>query len=155
MRAEDKPRMAELLRRALQREGYVVSAAHDGEQALTMGMLGGADLLVLDAMMPGRDGFDVIRQLRAAKQMTPTIMVTPRDSMSDIVLAHNAYPDDGKYTDRLDRAIAAGAPFVVEEDLVWVEGRSLLIHNAKLAVPSSDARNVLLPKGATHCRKGP
>ena len=54
-----------------------------------------------------------------------------------LVLAHNAYPDDGKYADRLDRAIASGVPFVVEEDLVWVDGRSLLIHNAKAAVPSS------------------
>jgi hypothetical protein len=50
-----------------------------------------------------------------------------------LVLAHNAYPDDGKYGDRLDRVIKAGVPFVVEEDLVWVDGRSLLIHNPKSA----------------------
>jgi hypothetical protein len=50
-----------------------------------------------------------------------------------LMLAHNAYPDEGKYGDRLDRAIAAGVPFVVEEDLVWVNGRSLLIHNEKAA----------------------
>src|SRR5258705_8740172 len=49
------------------------------------------------------------------------------------VLSHNAYPDHGKYGDRLDRTIAAGVPFVVEEDLAWVEGRSLLIHGAKNA----------------------
>jgi hypothetical protein len=53
------------------------------------------------------------------------------------MLAHNAYPDDGKYGDRLDRVIAAGVPFVVEEDLVWVDGRSLLIHNAKAASADS------------------
>jgi hypothetical protein len=47
------------------------------------------------------------------------------------VLAHNAYPDHGKYGDRLDRAIAAGVPFAVEEDLAWIDGRSLLIHGAK------------------------
>ena len=47
------------------------------------------------------------------------------------ILAHNAYPDHGKYGDRLDRAITAGVPFVVEEDLAWVEGKSLLIHGAK------------------------
>jgi hypothetical protein len=52
------------------------------------------------------------------------------------MLAHNAYPDHGKYGDRLDRAIAAGVPFAVEEDLAWIEGRSLLIHGAKNA--SSD-----------------
>jgi len=49
------------------------------------------------------------------------------------ILSHNAYPDHGKYGDRLDRTIAAGVPFAVEEDLAWVEGRSLLIHGAKAA----------------------
>jgi hypothetical protein len=49
------------------------------------------------------------------------------------ILSHNAYPDHGKYADRLDRTIAAGVPFVVEEDLAWIEGRSLLIHGAKAA----------------------
>jgi len=48
-----------------------------------------------------------------------------------VVLAHNAYPDHGKYADRLDRAISSGQPFVVEQDLAWVEGRSLMIHGAK------------------------
>ena len=47
------------------------------------------------------------------------------------ILSHNAYPDHGKFGDRLDRTIATGVPFVVEEDLAWVEGRSLLIHGAK------------------------
>ncbi len=49
------------------------------------------------------------------------------------ILAHNAYPDHGKYADRLDRAIAAGVPFAVEEDLAWIDGKSLLIHGAKNA----------------------
>src|ERR1700693_4021752 len=49
------------------------------------------------------------------------------------ILSHNAYPDHGKYTDRLDRAIAAGLPLVTEQDLAWVDGRSLLIHGAKNA----------------------
>jgi hypothetical protein len=54
-----------------------------------------------------------------------------------MMLAHNAYPYDGQYGDRLDRAIAAGMPFAVEEDLVWVNGRSLLIHNEKSASADS------------------
>jgi hypothetical protein len=49
------------------------------------------------------------------------------------VLSHNAYPDHGKYTDRLDQAIAAGLPLVTEQDLAWVDGKSLLIHGAKNA----------------------
>src|SRR5215469_15944618 len=48
-----------------------------------------------------------------------------------VILSHNAYPDHGKYADRLDRAIAAGLPFATEQDLAWTDGRSLLIHGAK------------------------
>lgn len=49
------------------------------------------------------------------------------------MLAHNAYPDHGKYGDRLDRAISSGFPFVVEQDLAWMDGKSILIHGAKAA----------------------
>jgi len=66
-----------------------------------------------------------------------------------LVLAHNAYPDEGKYADRLDRVIAAGVPFVVEEDLVWVNGRSLLIHNEKAAnAESPTLESYFFPKVA-------
>src|SRR5262252_848045 len=92
--SEDKPRMARFLQRALQSEGYSVELAFDGEQALSMGLSGGLDLMVLDVMLPRRDGFDVIRNLRAAKQMLPTIMVTARDAMSDIVRGLDLGADD-------------------------------------------------------------
>jgi hypothetical protein len=49
------------------------------------------------------------------------------------VLSHNAYPDHGKYADRLDRTLSAGLPVAIEEDLAWIDGRSLLIHGAKNA----------------------
>jgi len=54
-----------------------------------------------------------------------------------LMLAHNAYPYGGKFGDRLDRVISGGLPFAVEEDLVWVDGKSLLIHNEKEAGPDS------------------
>ena len=50
-----------------------------------------------------------------------------------LVLAHNAYPDHGNYGDRLDRVINTGRPFVVEQDLSWIDGKSLMIHGAKNA----------------------
>lgn len=71
--AEDKPRIARLLQRTLENEGYSVAMAFDGEEALNIGMAGGLDVIVLDVMLPGRDGFDVIRSLRAAKSTVPTI----------------------------------------------------------------------------------
>ncbi len=54
-----------------------------------------------------------------------------------LMLAHNAYPYDGQYGDRLDRVLATGGPFVVEEDLNWINGRSLLIHHDKDASPDA------------------
>jgi hypothetical protein len=50
-----------------------------------------------------------------------------------VILSHNAYPDHGKYADRLDRAIAAGLPLATEQDLAWIDGKSLEIHGAKNA----------------------
>ncbi|HXA49516.1 MAG TPA: hypothetical protein VNV86_04390 [Candidatus Acidoferrum sp.] len=49
------------------------------------------------------------------------------------ILSHNAFPDHGKFADRLDRTLASGLPVGAEEDLAWVDGRSLLIHGAKAA----------------------
>jgi DNA-binding response OmpR family regulator len=86
--------MARLLQRTLQNEGYSVELAFDGEEALNIAVLGGLDLIVLDVMLPGRDGFEVIRSLREAKSWTPTIMVTARDAMSDIVRGLDSGADD-------------------------------------------------------------
>jgi DNA-binding response OmpR family regulator len=86
--------MARLLQRTLQNEGYSVALAVDGEEALSIGISGGLDVIVLDVMLPGRDGFDVMRNLRAAKSMVPTIMVTARDAMSDIVQGLDSGADD-------------------------------------------------------------
>jgi hypothetical protein len=47
------------------------------------------------------------------------------------ILSHNAYPDHGKFADRLDRALAAGVPVAIEQDLAWVDGKSLMIHGKK------------------------
>lgn len=92
--AEDKPRMAHFLQRALQTEGYSVELAFDGEQALSIGLSGGADVMVLDVMLPRRDGFEVIRNLRAAKQMLPTLMLSARDTRPDIVRGLDMGADD-------------------------------------------------------------
>jgi DNA-binding response OmpR family regulator len=86
--------MANLLRKALQKEGYSVSLAADGEEALNSAILGGLDVMVLDVMLPLRDGFDVVRKLREAKSMVPTIILSARDAMSDIVHGLDCGADD-------------------------------------------------------------
>ena len=116
--------MAALIRKALQREGYSVSLSHDGQQALAMGMTGGFDVLLLDVMLPHLDGFDIVKGLRAAKQMTPVIMVSARDTMADIVRGLDAGADD--YLTKpfpLDillarvRALARRGPITCPDDL--------------------------------------
>lgn len=63
------------------------------------------------------------------------------------VLSHNAYPDHGKFTDRLDRSLAAGLPTMIEEDLAWIDGKSLLIHGAKNATPGDPTfESYFIPK---------
>jgi len=65
----------------------------------------------------------------------PTNSYTPGSRTQ--ILSHNAFPDHGKFADRLDRTLAAGLPTAIEQDLAWVDGRSLLIHGPK-AVGSDD-----------------
>src|ERR1035438_9568515 len=63
------------------------------------------------------------------------------------ILSHNAYPDHGKFADRLDRTLAAGLPVAVEEDLAWVDGRSLVIHGAKNVTPDDPTlESYFIPK---------
>lgn len=92
--AEDRPRMARLLERALCREGHTVTLAFDGEQAIASGRSEDLDVILLDVEFPLVDGFTVLRMLRAEHFTTPTIMVTARDAMTDIVRGLDLGADD-------------------------------------------------------------
>ena len=91
---EDKPRMADLLARALHREGHSVLVAYDGQEALDIGRSADCDIILLDVMLPRVDGFTVIKTLRAEKYFTPTIIVSARDAMNDIVRGLDLGADD-------------------------------------------------------------
>jgi DNA-binding response OmpR family regulator len=92
--AEDKPAMANLLTRTLRREGHSVQVAYDGQEALNLGRCGDNDVILLDLMLPRLDGFAVIRTLRAERMCTPTLILSARDALSDIVLGLDAGADD-------------------------------------------------------------
>lgn len=92
--AEDKPAMADLLTRDLRREGHSVLVARDGEEALDRGRSGDSDVILLDLMLPRVDGFTVIRTLRAERISTPTLIISARDGMSDIVMGLDSGADD-------------------------------------------------------------
>lgn len=86
--------MAELLARTLRRDGHSVLLAYDGQEALDMGRCGGCDVILLDLMLPRFDGFKVIRTLRAERHYTPTLIISARDAMNDIVQGLDSGADD-------------------------------------------------------------
>jgi DNA-binding response OmpR family regulator len=91
---EDEPEMAELIRQTLTEEGHGVTIAADGVYATAVAQGFHFDLIVLDLMLPGKDGFEVARRLRAASVKTPILVLTARDSSADIVKALDAGADD-------------------------------------------------------------
>lgn len=92
--AEDERQMAETLRKGLEREGYAVLLAHDGQQALELAAAAEFELFVLDVMLPAADGFAVARRLRELGVKTPILMLTARDDSRDIVQGLDCGADD-------------------------------------------------------------
>lgn len=91
---EDELKMASLLRRGLLEEGHAADVARTGEDALWMARAVPYDAIVLDLMLPGLDGFDVCRRLRASEVWTPVLMLTARDGVDDRVTGLDAGADD-------------------------------------------------------------
>jgi len=83
---EDDPSIILGLRMNLEAEGYSVEVAEDGESGLSQARRGTADLIILDIMLPKLNGFEVLRQLRAAGVHVPTIVLSARDAELDIVM---------------------------------------------------------------------
>jgi two-component system OmpR family response regulator len=92
--AEDDLKMAGLLKRGLEEEGYAVDVARTGEDALWAGTENEYDAILLDVMLPEPDGFEVCRLLRAANRWAPVLMLTARDAVSDRVIGLDAGADD-------------------------------------------------------------
>jgi two-component system OmpR family response regulator len=91
---EDDIKMAALLKRGLEREGYAVDVAASGDDALWAGREFPYDAVLLDAMIPGPDGFEVCRRLREAGRWMPVVMLTARDAVEDRVRGLDAGADD-------------------------------------------------------------
>jgi two-component system OmpR family response regulator len=91
---EDDVKMAGLVRRGLTEEGLSADVAKNGDDALWMAGATDYDAIVLDAMLPGRDGFDVCRSLRERGRWAPVLMLTARDGVEDRVAGLDAGADD-------------------------------------------------------------
>jgi DNA-binding response OmpR family regulator len=92
--AEDEPRLASFLEKGLRANGFVTTIVSDGISASVMARDDEFDLLVLDLGLPGRDGTVVLRELRAAGQRMPVVILTARDDVSDKVAGLEGGADD-------------------------------------------------------------
>jgi heavy metal response regulator len=91
---EDEPNAALMLAKGLREQTYAVDVTGDGEAALEQAYLNQYDLIILDVMLPGKDGFAVCRQLRESGSSVPVIMLTARDTVEDRIEGLDTGADD-------------------------------------------------------------
>jgi len=91
---EDEKKIAAFIRRGLMEQGYVVDVAEDGEQGLEYALARKVDLVILDVLLPKRDGWSLIEEIRKAAIQTPVLFLTARDSVPDRVKGFDLGADD-------------------------------------------------------------
>lgn len=91
---EDEQRLAYLLRRVLLEERHTIDLAYDGPGGLDLALSDSYDVVTLDLMLPGIDGLEICRQMRAERIMTPVLMLTARGAVEDRVTGLNVGADD-------------------------------------------------------------
>jgi two-component system, OmpR family, copper resistance phosphate regulon response regulator CusR len=136
---EDDARIREIVERGLGARGFVVSSAPDGEAGLDLARKLDVDLVLLDLLLPGRDGLDVLEDLREAKPRLPVIAVTALDDTGSRVSGLDAGADD--YITK---------PFSVEElaarvraRLRWAEDQTGVLKAGPLTLDMASHRAVL------------
>ena len=91
---EDDQKLARQLQKGLAEQGHSVVLAFDGHEGLHTAQSEPFDVFVLDVMLPGIDGFSLVRHLRGAASATPILLLTARDTADDIVIGLDAGADD-------------------------------------------------------------
>jgi len=138
---EDERKVADFLKKGLEEEGYAVEVAYDGEEALALAETCSYDIIILDIMLPGRDGLDVLRRLRAKRVSTPILILTARDSVEDKVEGLDSGADD--YLTK---------PFAFAELLARI--RALLRRGKPELPPKLEAADLVLDPATREVRRG-
>jgi DNA-binding response OmpR family regulator len=128
---EDEKKTASFIRKALQEEGFAVDVCHNGDDGLAAARATPFDAIVLDIMLPGRDGLSLLRQLRERQNTTPVLLLSARGEVDERVEGLNAGADD--YLPK---------PFVIAELVARVralgrrggESKSLVLRMADLTL---------------------
>lgn len=138
---EDDRKVASFIRKGLTEEGHAVDVAHDGEMGLAMGLDRLHDVIILDVMLPGKPGFQVVRELRQGKVATPVLLLTAREAVEDKVQGLDAGADD--YLTK---------PFAFAELLARV--RALLRRGSAAGVPLLQIADVVLDPASRTVKRG-
>jgi heavy metal response regulator len=152
---EDDRKVASFIQKGLAEEGYAVDLATDGEMGLAMGLDRLHDVIVLDVMLPGKPGFQVLRELRQARVETPVLLLTARDTVEDKVRGLDAGADDyltkpfafaellARVRALLRRRTAERAPLLKVEDLV-LDPATRAVKRGSEAIPLTNREFSLL-----------
>lgn len=140
--AEDEPRLAEALVHILRRQGYQVDAASDGLEAQEYAERGLYDVIILDRMLPHREGVEILKRIRQRGVMTPVIFLTAKDALTDRIEGLDAGADDylvkpfekGELLARV-RALGRRAANLVAEDRLAAGQLVLDIRTGEVSCP--------------------
>ena len=128
---EDERRITAFIKRGLEEEHYAVNVAYDGEEALDWAAVANYDLIVLDVLLPKKDGIEVCRELRAQGNKVPILMLTARDAIEDRVQGLDSGADD--YLVK---------PFAFQELLARI--RALLRRSGEIKTPRLQVGDLVL-----------
>jgi DNA-binding response OmpR family regulator len=133
---EDEKHLADGLRFNLEAEGYKVEIAGDGETAIALLLASGRlfDVVVLDVMLPGKDGFQVTAELRQAGQFVPLLMLTARDQPQDVLRGFESGADD-YLTKPFELAILIARVRSLFRRYEWLRRDNAADHSAPEAAP--------------------
>jgi two-component system copper resistance phosphate regulon response regulator CusR len=138
---EDDPRIARFVAKGLREQAYAVDVATTGDEALYQTAINTYDLVILDVMIPGRDGFEVCRELRKSGQRMPILMLTARDAVEDRIAGLDHGADD--YLTK---------PFEFRELLARL--RALLRRSGELRPAKITVADLVLDTGAQSVARG-
>jgi len=138
---EDETRVAGFLGRGLREQSYAVDIAADGEQAVFLASINDYDLIILDVMLPLKDGYTVCRELRAGGSRVPILMLTARDAVDDRVCGLDAGADD-----------YLAKPFDFKELLARL--RALLRRSAEIRPPVAQVADLTLDTASHSVLRG-
>lgn len=145
---EDEKKLASFIGKGLEEQGFKVTLCHDGSEAYALACAEPFDLIVLDIMLPGRDGLSILKNLRDRKNTVPVILVTARSEMNERIAGLNLGADDyivkPFFADELLARVQAVLRRTAGEQLSVLRAGGLEVNLIDRTV-SKDGQEILLP----------